>query len=151
MTKSRFKQKEFIFPSGKIEKVQGYEPFALRDLLSLGLTEEQIKTGRSEIPRIKFTIEEKEHYYFPDIFIPHENRIIEVKSEWTYKCKTDFVIQKGEAAKAAGYNYECWIYNRKGERVEEENEIVNTNHTVEEDDDEEFYRALLLSIESIYS
>ncbi len=121
--------KDFTMPSGAIRRVQGYEPFALRDLLAAKYEEEQIKTGRSEIPRIKYKAgsaigidgqtlrEEKDRYYFPDIYIPHENRIIEVKSTWTYKCKTDFVIQKGEAAKAAGYNYECWIYNGKGERV----------------------------------
>lgn len=150
--------KDFTMPSGAIRRVQGYEPFALRDLLNAKYEEEQIKTGRKEIPRIPYKAgsaigtdgqtlrEEKNRYYFPDIFIPHENRIIEVKSTWTYKCKTDFVIQKGEAAKIAGYNYECWIYNGKGKRVEEEeeNEIVVTNHA-----DEEFYLALLSSIENM--
>ena len=124
-------------PSGTVRKVQGYEPFALRDLIAAGITEDQIKTDRSDVPRIKYSAEEKDpslhqntgtdseprqslskdRYYFPDIFIPHENRLIEVKSTWTYKCKTDFIKQKGEAAKAAGYNYELRIYNSKGKLV----------------------------------
>ncbi len=120
--KNAKKFKDFTMPSGAIRKVQGYEPFALRDLLAAGITEDQIKTERKEVPRIKYSVEEKDRYYFPDIFIPHQNRLIEVKSTWTYKCKTDFVKQKGEAAKAAGYNYELWIYDGKGNRVTCENE-----------------------------
>ncbi len=135
--KNSKKFKNFIMPSGTVRRVQGYEPFALRDLITAGITEDQIKTDRSDVPRIKYSAEEKDpslhqdagtdseprqnqgkdRYYFPDIFIPHENRLIEVKSTWTYKCKTDFIKQKAEAAKAAGYNYEIRIYNAKGKLV----------------------------------
>ena len=31
--KTSFRRKEYVFPSGKIEKVQGYEPFALDELI----------------------------------------------------------------------------------------------------------------------
>ncbi len=105
--------KEFTMPSGAVRKVQGYEPFALNELLQT-YTEDQIKTGRQDIPRIKYTHNGKERYYFPDIFIPHENKIIEVKSTWTAKCKADCVNEKGIATKAAGYSYELWVYNGKG-------------------------------------
>ncbi len=115
--KNAKKFKDFTMPSGTIRQVQGYEPFALRDLLQTDIKEEEILTERQEVPRIKYSTGEKDRYYFPDIFIPHQNRLIEVKSTWTYKCKTDFVKQKGEAATAAGYNYELWIYDGKGKRV----------------------------------
>jgi hypothetical protein len=111
------KYKEFKMPSGEIRKVQGYEPFALNTLL-LSYTEEQIKTDRKDVPRVDYEVGGKKRYYFPDIFLPHENKIIEVKSTWTYKCKADNVKQKADACRAKGYAFEFWVYNAKGERVE---------------------------------
>lgn len=107
------KYKEYKFPSGTMRKVQGYEPFALDDLIKT-YTEEQIKSDRKDVPRISYKVEEKQKYYFPDIFIPHENKIIEVKSTWTYNCKEDNIKAKAEATKNQGYKYEIWIYDGKG-------------------------------------
>jgi hypothetical protein len=111
--------KEYRTPSGSIWKVQGYEPFALNELFKI-YTEEQIRYCRKDVPRINYNVDNKTKYYFPDIFIPHENRIIEVKSTRPYKFKTDNIQRKKDATIAAGYNYEIWIYNSKGERVEPE-------------------------------
>jgi hypothetical protein len=99
-------------PSGIIRKVQGYEPYALDELVKQ-YTEEQIKTDRKDVPRITYDIENNKHYYFPDIYIPEEKYIIEVKSTWTYKCKTDNIKQKAEAVKKLGYKYEIWVYDNK--------------------------------------
>ena len=115
--KNAKKYKEYKFPSGQIRKVQGYEPFAL-DCLVKTYTEDQIKTDRKDVPRIQYEVEGKKKYYFPDIFIPHENKLIEVKSTWTYKCKTDNILQKGEACKAQGYLYEIWCFDAKGNRID---------------------------------
>jgi len=52
-------------------------------------------------------------YYFPDIAIPHENKIIEVKSTWTYTCKTDNIKRKAETTKAKGFV----VFDSKGNRV----------------------------------
>ena len=73
------KYKEYTMPSGIVRKVQGYEPFALRDLLQTH-NEDDIKTDRKDIPRIAYETNGKTHYYFPDIYIPNTNTIIEVKS-----------------------------------------------------------------------
>jgi len=117
--KNAKKYKEFKFPSGAIRKVQGYEPIALRELVAAGYTEEQIQTDRKEVPRITYyTPDEKRHYYFPDIFIPHENRIIEVKSTWTYECKEDNIELKKQATLEKGYKYEIWCYDGKGSKVD---------------------------------
>ena len=115
--KNAKKYKEFKMPSGTIRKVQGYEPFALRDLLKT-YTEDQIKTDRKEVGRIKYKAGEKEKYYFPDILIPHEKKFIEVKSTWTYKCKSDNIEAKANACREQGYACEIWVYDAKGERVE---------------------------------
>lgn len=114
--KNAKRYKEYTMPSGDIRKVQGYEPFALDCLVKI-YQETDILTQRKEIPRIPYKINEKQHYYYPDIFIPSENKIIEVKSIWTYKCKADNIPHKTEATKAAGYNYEIWVYDGKGNKT----------------------------------
>jgi hypothetical protein len=114
--KTAKKYKEYLMPSGNIRKVQGYEPFAL-DILIQTYNEDQIKTDRKDVPRIKYNVNEKDKYYFPDIYIPDENKIIEVKSTWTYKCKTDNVNIKKDACISQGYKYEIWCFNYKGDKI----------------------------------
>jgi len=116
--KNAKKYKDFTFPSGTVRKVQGYEPYAIQELLKAGYTEEQIQTDRKDVPRISYEIDEKVRYYFPDIFIPHENKLIEVKSTWTYKCKPEIIELKKRASIEAGHIYEIWCYNAKGARIE---------------------------------
>ena len=81
--------------------------------------EDDIYTDRKHVPRITYHINEISKYYFPDIYIKNHNKIIEVKSTWTYKCKRDNIQEKAEATRRAGYDYEIWIYDKKGNRVPE--------------------------------
>jgi len=118
--KNAKKFKEYIMPSGNMRKVQGYEPFAL-DILIQIYTEEQLKTNRKEVPRIKYIVNEKDKYYFPDIYIPDENKIIEVKSMWTFNLHKEIVNLKKEACISQGYIYEIWCFNHKGEKIDIEN------------------------------
>ncbi len=106
------KYKEYKFPSGGIRNVQGYEPFAL-DILIKTYIEEEILTDREFVPNIPYIFNSKNCIYFPDIYIPKDNKIIEVKSTWTYKCKDDKIKEKAEATRALGYKYEIWIFDDK--------------------------------------
>jgi hypothetical protein len=121
MLKSSYKLKAFIMPSGKVVKVQGYEPFALEDLLKK-YSESQIIVGvDSDMPTINYIYDDKPRVYTPDIFIPHENRIIEIKSNHTYYNFYDKNLSKAEECIKLNYLYEVLIYNKKGiieERVE---------------------------------
>ena len=117
--KNSKKYKEYKMPSGTIRKVQGYEPFALNELVKM-YQEDDIITDRKEIPRITYMINDKKKYYFPDIFIKSINTIIEVKSTWTYKIKVDIIHEKANATQMAGYNYEIWIYDGKGNKIKSE-------------------------------
>ena len=114
MQSKMFKRKEYTMPSGNIRIVQGYEPQAL-DKLILEYEEEQIFTDREYIPYIFYILDDKQKVYFPDIYIPHINKIIEVKSTYTYKVKSGNVQLKAEATRALGYNYEILIFGDKGE------------------------------------
>jgi hypothetical protein len=109
--------KEFVMPSGDIRKVQGYEPFALKKLLEV-YTEDQLKTSTKNVPRIQYEVNGKKRYHFPDIFIPHENKLVEVKSTWTFKNKADNVLLKKKFAEEQGFLYEIWCFDGKGKRVE---------------------------------
>jgi len=108
-----YKYKEYKMPSGVIKKVQGYESFALDELVK-SYTEDQLKTDRKDVPRVEYMMGENKHFYFPDIYIPDENKIIEVKSTWTFNKKKDITMMKANSCKEKGYCFELWIYDGKG-------------------------------------
>lgn len=120
------KYKPFTMPSGIIRNVQGYEPFALKELLQV-YSEDDIKTDRKDVPRITYETNGKKRYYFPDIYIPSKNLIIEVKSTWTAKSKCDNIKEKEEATLATGYSFEMQIYDKKGNQLS--GSITNTRST----------------------
>jgi len=119
LSKKSYKLKEYILPSGQIIKIQGYENYALDELFHDGILEENIITGCKNVPEIWYDDENgKKHRHYVDIFISSQNRCIEIKSTWTAEKKKDCIFLKQNAGKELGYNYEIWVYNRKGEKVE---------------------------------
>jgi hypothetical protein len=104
--------KSYTMPCGEIRRVQGYEPFALDDLLKI-YNENEIITSRKYIPKFEYLLNNNKHYYFPDIYIPKDNKIIEVKSDFTITLNPNIIILKKDACIASGYFYEIWVYNSK--------------------------------------
>ena len=111
--RNALKYKPYKFPSGEIRNVQGYEPLALDELVKV-YSEEQLKTDRKDVPHVEYTIGNKKHFYFPDIWIPHENKLIEVKSTWTMKKKSEITMAKANSCRDKGYCFEIWVYDGKG-------------------------------------
>ena len=60
----------------------------------------------------------KKHRHYVDIFIPSQNKCIEVKSTWTASKKKDNIFLKQNAGKELGYLYEIWVYDGKGNLAE---------------------------------
>lgn len=117
-SKNAYKLKEYTLPSGKIIKLQGYEHYAFDELLQCGVLEEEIIHGCKNVPKIWYEDENnKKHRHYVDIFIPSQNKCIEVKSSWTAEKKKDCIFLKQQAGKDLGYEYEIWIYDGKGEKV----------------------------------
>lgn len=111
-----YAKKDYILPSGRILKIQGYENHAL-DLLLQKYDETEIEADSKNIPTIKYTFEGKQCKFHPDIFIPKKNKIIEVKSTYTYgKFKKKNRIKIRETS-FQGYKIEYWIFDRRGEIV----------------------------------
>ena len=112
---SGLRRKEYIFPSGRKEFVQGYEPLALDYLLANGLAETDILVGAKNVPRIPYVnFKEKSAFYYPDMHIRDTTKLIEVKSEWTYMREKDNNHRKFEAALKLGYTMCLYIFNSKG-------------------------------------
>jgi uncharacterized C2H2 Zn-finger protein len=112
--KSMYHRKSYTLPSGKVVKVQGHEDRAL-DLIFETYNEsdvliktEDIKNSIGEIWYIGD--DKKNHRYFPDIFIISENRVVEVKSEYTYESNRKVNEQKKKAVIDAGYNFNFIIF-----------------------------------------
>lgn len=110
-------KKKYTFPSGRIEMVQGFEPFALDILLEKGYDEDDIIVGDvDEIPQITYEFEGQEHIFFPDIYIISKDKIIEVKSTYTFNKAKDQNIAKLKACRDMNLVY--WIIGKNGDLLE---------------------------------
>jgi len=112
-----YQTKLYTLPSENIIKCQGYEHFALDELLKT-VNEEHILNSKIDVPNIWYNdLNGKKRKHYVDIFIPSQNLCIEVKSEWTLKISNSNVFLKQQAAKELGYKYEIWVYNKKGIKI----------------------------------
>ena len=110
-------------PSGKIIKVQGYEPFALNYLLAL-YKEEDIVTNRKDTPEFwYYTTDLKKHRYYPDIYIKSVNMVIEIKSTWTNIKHIEVDELKKQCVIKNGYKYKKLIFDSKGVILNKEESI----------------------------
>lgn len=100
---------EYTLPSGKVIKLQGFEPKAL-DILLTEYSEDEILYKRSDMPRLFYTdTGEKERRYYPDFYIPKDNLLIEVKSTYTYEASLEKNLLKEQCAIDQGFNYKLMI------------------------------------------
>jgi len=101
----KYKFHNYALPSGKIIKLQGYEPRAL-DYLLTKYTEEEILHKKTDVPKLMYIGDDnKEHRYYPDFYIPKENLVIEVKSDWTYGMELLKNLFKQDIVLENGYKY----------------------------------------------
>jgi len=96
--------KTMVMPSGNKRRYQGFENQVILDLLKSGLAEDEIVTGQGNVPHIPYLFNGRQHRYYPDIYIPKLNLIIEVKSKYTWMKYKEKNMAKLEATKQMGYN-----------------------------------------------
>jgi len=114
-TVASYKTKSYTFPSGKTVQVQGYEPLAL-DILLKSHDESDILTDNEIANMYEFWYEHegKKHRYFPDIFVSSEQKIIEVKSDYTLNYDPIVLELKMESVFNSGLEMEVWSFDSKG-------------------------------------
>jgi hypothetical protein len=120
VSKTAYATKPYIYPSGKIVMVQGFENLCLDDLLlKENVNESDILNERTQVPEIWYDdVNQEKKRHFVDFFIPSQNRCIEVKSTWTFAKNKETVLLKQQAAKELGFNYEIRVYDPNGTIVE---------------------------------
>jgi hypothetical protein len=108
--------KEYVFPSGRIELCQGYEPMCFDLLLKDGYKEDDLVVGYKGRDEIWYDNPDtgNRSRYFPDGFILSDNAILEVKSEYYFMKEYDKNIAKFKAATAIGLNVHVYIFNNNG-------------------------------------
>ena len=117
ITKSGYRYKSYIFPDGRIEMVQGYEPLTLNYLLSQSVDPSNIRIKHLEKPIIEYDYNGSEHKYYPDVFLSNNNTIIETKSTWTWNNEVNKNKSKIKGVIESGYNMRIIIWNGKHELV----------------------------------
>lgn len=110
--KKRHAYKEFVLPSGKVVKVQGYEDRVLKTLLEKYNESDILVNLRDivqKIGRIKYQYNSSEHTYYPDFYIISENKIIEVKSKYTFNVSKEKNLAKEQSCLQQGFKFEFVI------------------------------------------
>jgi hypothetical protein len=109
--------KNFVLPSRKIIKLQGYECIILETLLR-NYSEQQIFTNRRDMPEIWYIDNNGQyHRYFPDMYIPCDNKVVEVKSVYTYQQNKEMYYKKRKACLYLGFEFESYILDHKHNRL----------------------------------
>ena len=75
------------------------------------VNENDIIVGCKNVPTIWYTTNDGvKHRHYVDIFIPIQNRCIEVKGEWFYKRDKQILKLKKQEAEKLGYKYDWFWY-----------------------------------------
>lgn len=113
-----WKKKEYELPSGRIVELQGYEHFALDILLKMYDEDQIVADDRNKdggVPTITFDFKGQKCKFYPDFYIPHKNKIIEVKSTFTYEQDIERNAAKILSTSQQGYKIEYWFFEDDGE------------------------------------
>jgi len=131
LTKSKKTSYKLININNKNYFIQGFEDYALIEILLKKYTIEDIlisnKEIEEEIGKIYY-VSDKKHRYFPDFYLTTDKIIYEVKSEYTYQSDIEINNLKKEACLLLGYGFEFLIIKNK----EYKNWKIKNNTTKDE-------------------
>jgi hypothetical protein len=144
---STFSSKKYTFPNGRICYIRGYEPRCIDILLkNKEYDQDDIIVETVDIPVISYTklkkdeITEQSAKYFPDILLP--DKLIEIKSTYTYNKDLENNRRKFEACVNQGYNIDVWIFDEKN-LIEIQHHYKNKSgtekHTIYESEEHTFF------------
>ena len=100
-------------------RVQGYERIALREMVNVfGIDPSKIECRNC--PPITYIEDGKIHIYHPDFYLPDNNALIEIKSDYTLVGQPRWfsrLLAKRHAAISAGYKFFLVVYNKREKRI----------------------------------
>ena len=102
----------FITQDGKECYLQGYDEIGLNYLLEK-YAEHELCISKPDIPRVTYNFKKRIGYYRADFYIPSENRLIEIKSAYTYKVQLQRNLAKFKASARQGFNVTVIIFDNK--------------------------------------
>ena len=111
--KAQYRMKSFIFKTGEIIECQGYEPQTLKYLEQNNNYTYEDYNNWNDIEFWYNTKNRKKHRYYPDIPFLKQNKIIEVKSDYTFYANFYINLLKAQCVFEKGYDFEFWIYDNK--------------------------------------
>lgn len=110
------KNKIYTSPTGKVYNVEGYEPYVLDELFSMGYVDDDILVStdiKNKIGIIYYNFDGKSKVYHPDIYITSKNLLIDAKSEYWYNRFLDNNLVKQTKCNSMGIPLEFWVYNSR--------------------------------------
>lgn len=112
-----FKYKEYTL-NNKTVYLQGYEDYVLFEILLKQYTGNDIYVNTSDITEQTDQIfyigtDGNRHKYYPDFYIKSVNKIIEVKSIYTYNKDLETNLLKEQTCKKSGLDFEFVIVDKK--------------------------------------
>jgi len=105
-----------ILHEGEKIRVQGFERFVIPVYLKK-YKRADLRIGFEENDAISYFFNCKNRDYYPDLYIPSENLIIEVKSDYSMELDYDKNIAKKESCISKGYNFEFNIWDLKTKTI----------------------------------
>ena len=110
-----------VILGGKKFRVQGNEPIALEWMVKTkGIDPHIILTGR-RVPRFTYLEGGRTRTYIPDFYLPPQNRIVEVKSNYTMLGRREWLNnlkRKRRSVLKEGYTFSLLVYDKKGTRLQ---------------------------------
>lgn len=104
----------YTFPSNDVIRIQGYEKYALDILLETN-NESNIITDQNDMPEIWYDVYGNYKRYYPDIYLKNDNKIIEVKSQYTLYRDIYKNLNKKKACEYSGIKFEFWVFRNNGQ------------------------------------
>lgn len=116
-----YRRKSYVLPSGRVVRVQGYEPMLLDQMFKQGnLSEYDFCFEPSQMPEIKYLDSVRKcHRYIPDLYCPGQQKVWEVKSDHTLKMDQDTIWLKQQATNKCGLAWELVVFDRQANIIQQ--------------------------------
>ena len=129
--RKRFKMKIYEFNCNNKVECQGYDAYALKELEEKYDYIYEDYNNWNDLDFWYTTKDKKQHKYYPDIPFLRENKIIEVKSDYTFYADLYVNILKAKCVIQQDLDFEFWIYDNKKDKLVLETDLFK-NNSIEE-------------------